>query len=523
MSVPPVSTSRPPATISAASASAFARTCVWYSRKASRAAIRKHVAFAAITCSSGPPWSPGKTARSIAEACSSRQRTKPARGPASVLCVVEVTTSQSTIGFGCSPAATRPGEVRHVAPEQRADLVGDLAELPGLDRPRIGGAAAEDHLRPVLLREREHLVVVDEARLPRDAVVDDRVEPPREVDLEAVGQVAAVIEPEREHRVARLHQPEVHGHVRLRARVRLHVRVLGPEERLRPVDRELLDLVDDLAAAVVALAGVPLGVLVRRHRPDRLEHRGPGEVLRGDQLDLVALPLELGAEQLGDVGVDLARALPVRSWSSSASRRRAMATMLLDQRRRSSTRRPARRQAVEAAALDRDEPVEAAVGDRKVVPATAVDEIARPSRARSVSLPGRRTACRGPCRRRAGLRRRPLRAGRCPSARELVVARAAAKDVVADAAVDDVGAGAAVDDVGAAAAEDPVVATEAADHVAAARAAEHVSRLGPDDRAPHGPAGRVDGARRGRERRVRAGGRAGRAPRDEAVVPAHAR
>ena len=45
------------------------------------AAIRKHVAFAAITCSIGPPCMPGKTARSSACACSSRQRTKPERGP----------------------------------------------------------------------------------------------------------------------------------------------------------------------------------------------------------------------------------------------------------------------------------------------------------------------------------------------------------------------------------------------------------------------------------------------------------
>jgi hypothetical protein len=55
--------------------------------------------------------------------------------------------------------------------------------------------------------------------------------------------------------------------------VRLHVRVLGAEELLRAVDRELLDLVDDLAAAVVALAGIALGVLVRRHGADGLEHR----------------------------------------------------------------------------------------------------------------------------------------------------------------------------------------------------------------------------------------------------------
>ena len=106
-----------------------------------------------------------------------------------------------------------------------------------------------------------------------------------------------MVEPQREDRVAGLQAREVHGHVRLRAGVRLHVRVLGAEQLLRPVDRELLDLVDDLAAAVVALARVALGVLVRRHAADRLEHARPGEVLGGDQLDAVALPLELAAEQ----------------------------------------------------------------------------------------------------------------------------------------------------------------------------------------------------------------------------------
>ena len=100
----------------------------------------------------------------------------------------------------------------------------------------------------------------------------------------------------------------VDGHVGLRARVRLDVRVLGAEQLLRAVDRRLLDLVDDLAAAVVAPARIALGVLVRRHRADRLEDRRPGEVLGGDQLDLVALPLELAAEQLGDRRVDLVEA-----------------------------------------------------------------------------------------------------------------------------------------------------------------------------------------------------------------------
>ena len=196
-------------------------------------------------------------------------------------------------------------EMRHVAEEERVDLVGDLPELVGLDGPRVGGAAADDQLRLVLPSEVEHIVVVDHVRLAAHAVVGDRVQPAREVDLQAVRQVAAVRELEREDRVARLQRGHVDGHVRLGARVRLDVRVLGSEQRLRAVDRRLLDLVDDVAAAVVALARVALGVLVRRHRADGFEDARPREVLGRDQLDLAALALELLAEELRDLGVDL--------------------------------------------------------------------------------------------------------------------------------------------------------------------------------------------------------------------------
>src|SRR5438270_460005 len=97
----------------------------------------------------------------------------------------------------------------------------------------------------------------------------------------------------------------VDSHVRLRTGVRLHVRVLRAEQLFRTVDRELLDLVDHLAAAVVALPGISLRVLVRRRRADRLEDRRPGEVLRRDQLDLSALTLGLTMEQLRDLWIDL--------------------------------------------------------------------------------------------------------------------------------------------------------------------------------------------------------------------------
>ena len=123
-----------------------------------------------------------------------------------------------------------------------------------------------------------------------------------------MGEVPAVVEPETEDRVAGLQEREVGGHVRLRARVRLHVCMLRAEEIHGAIDRQLLDLVHDLAAAVVAAAGVALRVLVRRHRADGLEHARPGEVLGCDQLDLRALPLELAAEERRDFRIDVGKA-----------------------------------------------------------------------------------------------------------------------------------------------------------------------------------------------------------------------
>ena len=113
-----------------------------------------------------------------------------------------------------------------------------------------------------------------------------------------------MVEPQPEHRVADVEHRVVGGHVGLRAGVRLDVGVLGAEEGLGALDGDALDLVDDLAAAVVALARVALGVLVGEHRADGLHDRRPGEVLRRDELELVALAVGLAPHQLGDRGVD---------------------------------------------------------------------------------------------------------------------------------------------------------------------------------------------------------------------------
>jgi len=106
-------------------------------------------------------------------------------------------------------------------------------------------------------------------------------------------------------RVARLQHREVHGHVRLGAGVRLHVGVLGAEQFLGPLDGEFFGEIDELAAAVVALARVALGVLVGHHRAARLQDRLGGVVLAGDHDQLVVLLLGLAADGVGNGRVDI--------------------------------------------------------------------------------------------------------------------------------------------------------------------------------------------------------------------------
>ncbi len=112
--------------------------------------------------------------------------------------------------------------------------------------------------------------------------------------------MAALVERHPHHGVAGLEEREVRSHVRVRTRVRLHVRVLGAEELAGALTGELLGLVDDQVAAVVALGGIALGVLVREHRSLGREHRRGREVLGRDELDRRVLTLQLTADHIGD-------------------------------------------------------------------------------------------------------------------------------------------------------------------------------------------------------------------------------
>ncbi len=221
---------------------------------------------------------------------------KPPRGPRSVLCVVEVTKSASGTGEGCSPTATSPAmcaiSTMSVAPISSAisrngaySIVRGYALAPAMIIfglcSRASARTSSKSISSVSLRH---------------AVRDRVVELAAKADFGAVREMAAVRERHAEHRIAGLQLRHEHGHVGLRAGVRLHVGVIGAEKFLDPIDREILGNVDPFASAVIALARITLGVFVGHHAGHGFAHGAAGVVLRGDQLEVLVLAPFLAGE-----------------------------------------------------------------------------------------------------------------------------------------------------------------------------------------------------------------------------------
>ena len=169
-------------------------------------------------------------------------------------------------------ARDETGDVRGVDHQQRADVVGDRTERLEVDDARVRRGARDDQLRVLAFRQFTDRVVVEGLVGIVDPVRDEVVEAAAEVHGGTVREVATLVEPHPHDLVARLQHGEEGGHVRVRAGVRLDVRVLGAEQFARALPREVLGVVDDEVAAVVPLPGIALRVLVGEHRTLRLEH-----------------------------------------------------------------------------------------------------------------------------------------------------------------------------------------------------------------------------------------------------------
>ena len=123
--------------------------------------------------------------------------------------------------------------------------------------------------------------------------------------MRTMRQVATMIQVHTHERVAGLQYGQQHGSVGLCARVGLHVGILGIEQLADTLNGQPLHLVDHLTAAIIALAGIALGILVGEIGAHSLHHLVTYEVLTGYQLYAFQLALMLFLNQLENGVVSL--------------------------------------------------------------------------------------------------------------------------------------------------------------------------------------------------------------------------
>ena len=105
--------------------------------------------------------------------------------------------------------------------------------------------------------------------------------------------MSAVVQIHAQNGVAGLEQSQIHSHIGLGAGMGLHIGMLRAEQLLGPVDSQIFDLIHIFTAAVVAGAGVALGIFVGQMAAHSLQNGGADKVLGGDKLDMVLLPAQL--------------------------------------------------------------------------------------------------------------------------------------------------------------------------------------------------------------------------------------
>ena len=196
-------------------------------------------------------------------------------------------------GRGVYPRCHQTGDVCHIHHQIGARLVGDLPAAGEVDDAGIGAGAHHDQLGVAFQCDFLHGIIVDALGHRIHAVGHDMKILAGNVHRGAVGQMPALGQIHAHHRVSGIQQRKKHRQIGVGAGMGLHIGVLGAEQLHRPLPGDILHHIHILAAAVIPLAGIALGVFVGEYPAGGQQHRLGYDVFGGDQLDVMPLPLQL--------------------------------------------------------------------------------------------------------------------------------------------------------------------------------------------------------------------------------------
>ena len=202
-----------------------------------------------------------------------------------------------------SPASDKTRQVSNVKHQQCTNFISNCFERFWIKTTWVTSRSRHNHLGTMLQCKLTHVVEVDALITGRDSIRLEVIQNAAGIHRRTVCEVAAVVETKTKNCVAWVQKTEIDSHVCAGTRVWLHVRMICTEEFLHTRDCECFDYVGIDVAAVVTLAGISLGILIREDGSCCLHHCRRGEVLAGNQLQTCGLTNALRLEESKDFGV----------------------------------------------------------------------------------------------------------------------------------------------------------------------------------------------------------------------------
>ena len=208
-------------------------------------------------------------------------------------------------GRGMQTRRHQTGDMGHIHHQVGTHLIGDLPEFRKINEPGIGAGTGNDELRLIFQSGFPHGLVVNGLGLIVQAIGDHMEILSGDIHRAAVGQMAAVVQIHAHDCVTGLDQRKKCRQIGVCAGVRLYVGIFAAKQFAGAFPGNVLRDIHGIAAAVIASAGIALGVLIGQAGAHCQHHRLADDILGRDQLDVAALPCKFLLNGCSHLGVKL--------------------------------------------------------------------------------------------------------------------------------------------------------------------------------------------------------------------------
>ena len=222
--------------------------------------------------------------------------------------------SHGFMGRGCNIIGTghrrgmdtcchQPGNMGHIHHKEGINLISYCAKCLKINKTGIGTGTSHNHSGPVFMSDTLHFLHVDHACFLINSIRYEIEKLSREVDWTTMGEVSTMGEIHAQHLVAGVQCGKINSHICLAAGMGLNISIFRLKQFPGSVDCQIFYNIGIITTAIIALTGIPFGILIGEDRTLRLKYCLTDDIFRSNKFKIVALTIQFISYSSVDLGI----------------------------------------------------------------------------------------------------------------------------------------------------------------------------------------------------------------------------